>query len=80
MFIDLTAVYDTVNHLLLDKLYKITKDYYLMKVNESMNNNRRFHKRLQDQKSRWKILENGLPQDMFSHQYFLMYTQITKII
>jgi len=47
MFIDLTAAYDTVNHnLLLNNLYKITKDYYLTKVIVSINRNRRFHIRV----------------------------------
>lgn len=55
MFIDLTAAYDTVNHNhFLDKVYKIIKDNHLTKVIESMNRNRRFHVRLQDQKSRWR--------------------------
>jgi len=55
VFIDLTAAYDTVNHnLLLDEVYKITKDYHPTKVIESINRNRRFHVRLQDQKSRWR--------------------------
>lgn len=52
VFIDLTAAYDTVNHnLLFGKVYKITKDYHLTKVIESLNRNSRFYVRLRGQKS-----------------------------
>jgi len=55
VFIDLTPENDTVKHnLFFDKVYKITKDYHLTKVIQSINQNRRFHLRLQGQKSRWR--------------------------
>jgi len=50
VFIDLTAAYNTVNYilyiLLLDKVYKITKDYHLTKVIELIDRNRRFYVKL----------------------------------
>lgn len=43
-FIGLTVAYDTVNHnLLLEKLYKLTEDYRLVKVVEALLRNRWFY-------------------------------------
>lgn len=79
VFIDLTTAYNAVNHnLLMDKVYKITKDYHLTKAMESMSINRRFHVRLQNQKANEEILKMASHKVVSSRQYFLMYTQITS--
>jgi len=62
--VDLTAAYDTIIHKhLLNKLYATIKDYNLMKVVQSMMQNRRFYVTLNNNKSRWRIQKNGLPQE-----------------
>ena len=62
-FVDLTAAYDTVNHkMLLNKLYKMTKDYGLVEMIRALLSNRRFQVAIQGKKSRWRSQKNGLPQ------------------
>ena len=63
MFVDLTAAYDTVNHICLpSKILELTKDIRLMELIESMLENRLFFVELGGKKSRWRRLKNGLPQ------------------
>ena len=62
-FVDLSAVYDTVNHrLLTQKLYNTTLDSQLCRVIQNLLSDRRFFVELNNERNRWRIQKNGLPQ------------------
>ena len=62
-FVDLSAVYDTVNHrILIQKLYNITQDSPLCRVIQNMLSSRMFYVELNNERSRWRKRKNGLPQ------------------
>lgn len=62
-FIDLSAAYDTMNHRkLMQKIYKITKDYHLTMLIQTFLQNRRFYVTLNGKSSRWNNQKNGLSQ------------------
>ena len=75
-FIDLSAAYDTVNHrILIQKLYNIIEDSQLCRVLQNMLSNIRFYVELNNERSRWIILKNGLPQgSVLSPILFNIYT------
>ena len=55
VFVDLSAAYNTVNHLqLLLKIYKLTKDYHLTSIIQLLLQNRRFHVVMGGKQSRWR--------------------------
>ena len=56
-FIDLSAVYNTVNHrILIQKLYNITQDSPLCRVIQNTLSSRRFYVELNNERSRWRTL------------------------
>ena len=62
-FVDLSAGYDTVNHIILIlKLYNTTQDIQLCRVFQNMLSNRRFYVELNNERSKWRKQKNGLPQ------------------
>lgn len=62
-FFDLSADYDTVNHrLLLKKVYELTEDAKLTKIIGLLLRNRKCYVSLQNNRSRWRRQNNGLPQ------------------
>ena len=62
-FVDLSAAYDTVNHrLLIYKLYNTTLDSQLCRVIQNLLSDRIFYVELNNERSRWRIQKNGLPQ------------------
>ena len=62
-FVDLSAAYDTVNHrLLIQKLYNTTLHSQLCRVIQNLLSDRRFYVELNNERSRWRIQKNGLPQ------------------
>ena len=62
-FVDLSAAYDTVNHIILiQKLFNITQDSTLCRVIQNLLSNRRFYVELNNERSRWRLQKNGLPQ------------------
>ena len=75
-FDDLSAAYDTVNHrLLIQKLYNITQDSTLCRVIQNLLSNRRFYVELNNERSRWRLQKNGLPQgSVLSPILFNIYT------
>ena len=75
-FVDLSAAYDTVNHrLLIQKLYNITQDSALCRVIQNLLSNRRFYVELNNERSRWRLQKNGLPQgSVLSSILFNIYT------
>ena len=75
-FVDLSAKYDTVNHrILIQKLYNITQEIHLYRVLQNMLSNRRFYVELNNERSRWRIQKNGLPQgSVLSPILFNIYT------
>ena len=81
-FVDLTAAYDTVNHILLiQKLYNTTLDSQLCRVIQNLLSNRRFYVELNNERSRWKIQKNGLPQgSVLSPTLFNIYTNHQPIL
>ena len=77
VLVDLTTVYDTVNHqTLLTKIKNITNgDQKLVKMLQNPLSNRRFHVLLNDKKSRWRKQKNGLPQgSVLAPALFNIYT------
>ena len=62
-FVNLSAAYVTVNHrLLIQKLYNTTIDSQLCGVLQNLLADRRFYVELNNERSRWRIQNNGLPQ------------------
>ena len=62
-FVDISAAYDTVNHsILIQKLYNITKDSPLCRVIQNKLSSRRFYVELNNESSRRRKQNNGLPQ------------------
>ena len=70
------AAYDTVTHrILIQKLYNITQDSHLYRVLQNMLSNRKFYVELNNERSRWIIQKNGLPQrSVISPILFNIYT------
>ena len=75
-FVDLSAAYDTVNHrLLIPKLFNITQDCTLCRVIQNLLSKRRFYVELNNERSRWRLQKNGLPQwSVLSLTLFNIYT------
>ena len=75
-FVDLSAVYNTVNHrILIQKLYNTTQDSHLCRVFQNILSNRRFYVELNNECSRWRKQKNGLPQGrVLSPILFNIYT------
>ena len=75
-FVDLSAAYDTVNHrLLIQKLYNTTQDSALCRVIQNLLSNRRFYVELNNERSRWRLQKNSLPQgSVLSPILFNVYT------
>ena len=62
-FVDLSAVYDTVNHrLIIRKLYDFTEDSPLYRVIQNILSSRRFYVELNKDRTRWRNQKNELPQ------------------
>ena len=62
-FGDLSAAYDTVNHIILTrKFFEITHDARLTEMIQNMLSNRRFYVDLVGKRSRWRRHKNGLSQ------------------
>ena len=74
-FVDLSAAYDTVNHILLIwKLYDFTEDSPLCRVIQNMLSSRIFYVKRNNGRSRWRNQKNGLPQSsVLSPILFIIY-------
>ena len=74
-FVDLSAAYDTVNHrLLIQKLYNTTLDSQLCRVIQNLLSDRRLCVELNNERSRWRIQKNGLPQGSVLSPPYSTYT------
>ena len=75
-FVDLPAAYDTVNHgLLIQELFNKTQDSTLCRAIQNLLSNRRFYVELNNERSRWILQKNGLPQgSVLSPTLFNIYT------
>ena len=75
-FVDLSAAYDTVNHIILTtKVFEMTKDVRLTELIQNLLSNRRFFVDLNGKRSRWRRQKNGLPQgSVLAPLLFNMYT------
>ena len=76
VFVDLSAVYDTVNHrLLLSKVLEMTGDVHLTDLIRTLLESRRFFVVLNGKKNRWRRQRNGLPQgSVLAPMLFNIYT------
>ena len=65
-----------MNHrLLIQKLYNTTQDSVLCRVIQNLLSNRRFYVELNNERSRWRLQKNGLPQgSVLSPILFNVYT------
>ena len=81
-FVDLSAAYNTVNHRLwIQKLYNTTLDSQLCRVILNLLSDRRFYVELNNERSRWRIQKNGLPQgSVLSTTLFNIYTNDQPIL
>ena len=75
-FVDLSAAYDTVNHIILiQKFYYITQDSPLCREIQNLLSSKRFYVELNDERSRWTKQKNGLPRgSVLSPSIFNIYT------
>ena len=75
-FVDLSAAYDMVNHtLLIQKLYNTMLDSQLCRVIQNLLSDQRFYVEMNNERSRWRIQKNGLPQgSVLSPTLFNIYT------
>ena len=75
-FVDLSAAYNTVNHrLLIQKLFNITQDSTICRVIQNLLSNRRFYVELNNERTRWRLQKNGVPQgSVLSPTLFNIYT------
>ena len=80
--VDLSAPYDTVNHrLLIQKLYNTTPDSQLCRVIQNLLSDRRFYVDLNNERSRWRIQKDCLPQwSVISPTLFNIYTNDQPIL
>ena len=76
VFVDLSAVYDTVNHrCLLSKALEMTGDVHLTDLIRTMLESRRFFVVPNGKKSRWGRQRNGQPQgSVLAPMLFNIYT------
>ena len=76
VFVDLSVAYDTVNYgLLIQKLQNITQYNALCRVVQNLLSNRRFYVELNNERSRWSLQKNGIPQgNVLSPILFNIYT------
>ena len=80
-FVDLSAAYDTVNHrLFIRKRYDFTEDSPLCRVIQNMLSSKRFYVELNNDRSRWRNKNNGLPRVVYYLQYGVTYAQMTSHI
>ena len=75
-FVDLSAAYDTVKHILLiQKFFNITQDSTLCSVIRNVPSKRRLYVELNNEGSRWRLHNNCLPQwSVLSPTLFNIYT------
>ena len=80
-FVDLSAAYNTVNHILLiQKLFNITQYSTLCRVIRNLLSNRRLYVELNNERSRWRLQKNDLPQgSVLSPTLFNIYTNYKPV-
>ena len=75
-FVDLSAAYNKLNHrLLFQKRFNITQDSTLCRVIQNLLSPRIVYVELNNERSRWRLQKNGLPQgSVISPTLFNIYT------
>ena len=62
-FLELSAAYDTVNHILLiQKFYNTTQYSNICRIIQNLLSNRKLYVELNNKRTRWRKQMNGLPQ------------------